>query len=78
MCARANQLNDYASSIPNITAFALECLMEKITLSTTLVNNIMAYLGTRPFQEVFQLIQEVQKEAQAQQPEISNPSLQWK
>ena len=40
--------------------------MEKITLSTTLVNNIMAYLGTRPFQEVFQLIQEVQKEAQAQ------------
>ena len=42
--------------------------MEKITLSTTLVNNIMAYLGTRPFQEVFQLIQEVQKEAQAQQP----------
>ena len=48
--------------------------MEKITLSTTLVNNIMAYLGTRPFQEVFQLIQEVQKEAQAQQstPEIPN------
>jgi len=43
--------------------------MEKITLSTSLVNNIMAYLGTRPFQEVFQLIQEVQKEAQAQQPE---------
>ena len=41
--------------------------MEKVTLSTTLVNNIMAYLGTRPFQEVFQLIQEVQKEAQSQQ-----------
>jgi len=41
--------------------------MDKVTLSTTLVNNIMAYLGTRPFQEVFQLIQEVQKEAQAQQ-----------
>ena len=46
--------------------------MEKITLSTTLVNNIMAYLGTRPFQEVFQLIQEVQKEAQAQQPESTS------
>ena len=44
--------------------------MDKVTLSTTLVNNIMAYLGTRPFQEVFQLIQEVQKEAapQVQQP----------
>jgi len=41
--------------------------MEKITLPVTLVNQIMAYLGTRPFQEVFQLIQEVQKEAQAQQ-----------
>ena len=47
--------------------------MEKITLSTTLVNNIMAYLGTRPFQEVFQLIQEVQKEAQAQQPTPPTP-----
>jgi len=40
--------------------------MDKVTLSTTLVNNIMAYLGTKPFQEVFQLIQEVQKEAQEQ------------
>ena len=42
--------------------------MDKVTLSTTLVNNIMAYLGTRPFQEVFQLIDAVQKEAQAQTP----------
>ena len=42
--------------------------MEKITLSTQLVNQIMAYLGTKPFQEVFQLIEAVQKEAQAQQP----------
>jgi hypothetical protein len=49
--------------------------MEKITLSTTLVNQIMSYLGTRPFQEVFQLIQEVQKEAQQPQ-ETPNPSLQ--
>jgi len=47
--------------------------MEKITLSTTLVNNIMAYLGTRPFQEVFQLIQEVQKEAQAQTSVATTP-----
>ena len=46
--------------------------MEKITLSTTLVNNIMAYLGTKPFQEVFQLIQEVQKEAQEQTQEQTN------
>ena len=46
--------------------------MDKVTLSTTLVNNIMAYLGTKPFQEVFQLIEAVQKEAQAQQPEAPN------
>jgi len=47
--------------------------MDKVTLSTTLVNNIMAYLGTRPFQEVFQLIDAVQKEAQAQQPTPPTP-----
>jgi len=41
--------------------------MDKVTLSTTLVNNIMAYLGTKPFQEVFQLIEAIQKEATAQQ-----------
>jgi hypothetical protein len=46
--------------------------MEKVTLSTQLVNQIMAYLGTRPFQEVFQLIEAVQKEAQAQQTEAPN------
>jgi len=41
--------------------------MDKLTLSTQLINQIMAYLGTRPFQEVFQLIEAVQKEATAQQ-----------
>jgi len=47
--------------------------MDKVTLSTTLVNNIMAYLGTKPFQEVFQLIDAVQKEAQALQPTNQPP-----
>jgi len=49
--------------------------MDKVTLSTTLVNNIMAYLGTRPFQEVFQLIDAVQKEAapQVQQTQDQPP-----
>jgi hypothetical protein len=47
--------------------------MEKITLSTTLINNIMAYLGTKPFQEVFQLIDAVQKEVQALQPTDQPP-----
>jgi len=37
--------------------------MEKITLSTNLVNAILQYLGTRPYTEVFQIIEAVQKEA---------------
>jgi len=41
--------------------------MDKITLSTQLVNQMMAYLGTKPFQEVFQLIEAIQKEAANQQ-----------
>ena len=39
--------------------------MEKLTLSTQLVNQILGYLGTRPYQETFQLIDALQKEAQA-------------
>jgi len=47
--------------------------MEKITLSTQLVNAVLQYLGSRPFAEVFQLIEAIQKEAkeaseQPQQP----------
>jgi hypothetical protein len=38
--------------------------MEKLTLSTQLVNQIMGYLGTRPYQEVFQLVDAIQKAAQ--------------
>ena len=37
--------------------------MEKITLSTQLINSILAYLGSRPYQESFQLIETIQKEA---------------
>jgi hypothetical protein len=40
--------------------------MEKITFTTQLVNQIMAYLGSRPYQDVFQLVDAIQKEAQAQ------------
>ena len=43
--------------------------MDKITLSLQLVNQIMAYLGNQPYQGVFQLVDAIQKEAQAQQPE---------
>jgi hypothetical protein len=41
--------------------------MEKLTLSIQLVNQIMAYLGTQPYQGVFQLVDAIQKEAQTQQ-----------
>ena len=40
--------------------------MEKLSLSVNLVNGIVQYLGTKPFQEVFQLIQAIQQESQGQ------------
>ena len=43
--------------------------MDKLTLSTQLVNALMGYLGARPYQEVFQLIDALQKEAQASMTE---------
>ena len=41
--------------------------METLQISAQLLNNIIGYLGTRPFQEVHQLIQALQHEA-ANQP----------
>jgi hypothetical protein len=40
--------------------------MEKITLSTNLVNAVLQYLGTRPYADVFQLVEAIQKEAKEQ------------
>ena len=37
--------------------------MNEIKLSTNLVNAILQYLGTRPYTEVFQIIEAIQKEA---------------
>jgi hypothetical protein len=48
--------------------------MEKITLSTNLVNAIIGYLGTRPYQEVFQLVEAMQKEAKDQTENASETS----
>ena len=39
--------------------------MDKLTFSTNLVNAILQYLGTRPYTEVFQVIEAIQKEAKA-------------
>ena len=47
---------------------------EKLTLSTQLVNQILGYLGSRLYQETFQLIDALQKEAQAnmtKQPKVT-------
>jgi hypothetical protein len=48
--------------------------MEKITLSVQTVNMIMGFLGTKPYQEVFQIIDAVQKEASAQQAPTPVPA----
>ena len=41
--------------------------MQEIKLPVDLVNAIMGYLGKRPFEEVFQLIQAVQNAAKEQE-----------
>jgi len=40
----------------------------KITLTLNLVNGILQYLGTRPYQEVFPIVQEIQAQAIPQVP----------
>ena len=40
----------------------------KIELTLPLVNGILQYLGTRPYQEVFPLIQAIQEQATPQLP----------
>jgi hypothetical protein len=40
--------------------------MKELTLPIDLANAILQYLGQRPYQEVAQLIAEIQKAAQAQ------------
>jgi len=40
--------------------------MEKIELSVGLVNTILQYLGTKPYQEVAPLIEAIQNQAQKQ------------
>jgi len=48
--------------------------MDKITLSINLINQVMGYLGTRPYQEVFQLVEAMQAEAKAQTPPPADTS----
>ena len=46
--------------------------MNEIQLSTNLVNAILQYLGTKPYAEVYQLVEAIQKEAKTQQT-VDNP-----
>ena len=41
---------------------------KKIELSLSLVNGILQYLGTRPYGDVFQLVQAIQEQAIPQVP----------
>ena len=48
--------------------------MEKITLSTNLVNAILQYLGSRPYADVFQLVEAIQKEGKEQNEIAKTPN----
>ena len=39
---------------------------QTITLTVPLLNGVMQYLGTRPYSEVFQLVQAIQEQAAPQ------------
>ena len=45
--------------------------MEKLQISAQLLNGIIGYLGTRPYQEVFQLVEALQAEAK-DQPKVED------
>jgi len=51
-----------------IAAITRRVKMEKLTLSTQLVNALLQYLGQRPFVEVSNLINGIQEEAKGQFP----------
>ena len=44
----------------------------EVNLSVNTVNQILGYLGTRPYQEVFQIIEAIQKEAKDNQAETAS------
>jgi hypothetical protein len=40
--------------------------MNELIISTQVLNQVLGYLGSRPYQEVFQLIEAIQTEAKNQ------------
>ena len=51
--------------------------MNDIKLSTNLVNAILQYLGKQPYADVFQVVDAIQKEAQAQATAPEQPTQEW-
>jgi hypothetical protein len=49
---------------------------QKIELNLSLVNGILQYLGTRPYGEVFQLVQAIQAQAAPQVTPVEEAELQ--
>lgn len=49
---------------------------QKIELSLGLINGILQYLGSKPYQETYQLIQAIQEQAipQMPMPEAAQPT----
>ena len=49
---------------------------QKIELTLPLLNAVLQYLGTKPYQETFQLIQAIQEQAipQMPMPEAAQPA----
>ena len=48
--------------------------MNEIKLSTNLVNAILQYLGSRPYADVFQLVEAIQKEGKEQTQQATEPT----
>ena len=44
----------------------------KLQLPVELVNQILGYLGSKPYQEVYQLIQAIQEAAKADTPKVED------
>lgn len=59
---RRNHVDDQGLNRCPLSGVFGELKMETLQISAQLLNSIIGYLGTRPYQEVFQLVQSLQKE----------------
>jgi len=42
----------------------------KLNIDIETINQVLGYLGTRPYQEVFQMIQAIQEAAKPEEPKV--------